>query len=570
MRKAQKQWEILPQNPNLAEKLAGELKLSPITAQVLLHRGISNCDQAKIFLTPKLSILRDPLDFPQIKVAAQRIFEAREKKQKICVFGDYDVDGVTGTALLTLALRFLGLDVDYYVPHRYAEGYGMNAEAVREIAARGAKLIITVDCGISNLEEINLARELGVDVIVTDHHNLPPQLPAALAVVNPKLLEADHPSRYLSGVGVAFKFLWGIFKLAGVKDAVFLTSLLDLVGLGTISDIVPLIGENRIFAVHGLAVLNKKKRVGLRCLMEVAGLKNKISVHQVNFMLSPRLNAAGRLKHANLSLELLLTEDEDRARSLANQLNAANLDRQGIGNSIQGEVFERLDAMELEGEKIIVLEGRDWHPGVIGIVASQVTERYYKPAVLIGVQEGVGRGSARSIEGVNVFDILDSCRDLYLDFGGHAGAAGFEIPSEKIPELVSRLKIAAADRLKEADLVSKIKIEAEIDPKILTLSLVKELEMLDPHGEDNPPPVFISRNLCAQDWNRVGSNKKHLKARFTDGSMTLETIGFGMGERASELNFDEVFDLAYNLQVNEWDGFEMVQLNLVDLRRSQL
>ncbi|MFA4858927.1 MAG: DHHA1 domain-containing protein, partial [Candidatus Margulisiibacteriota bacterium] len=353
------------------------------------------------------------------------------------------------------------------------------------------------------------------------------------------------------------------------KDAAFLTSLLDLVGLGTISDVVPLTQENRIFAVHGLAVLNKKKRVGLRCLMEAAGLKNKISVHQVNFMLSPRLNAAGRLKHANLSLELLLTEDEARARELASQLNATNLDRQGIGSSIQGEVFERLDAMDLDREKIVVLEGKDWHPGVIGIVASQVTERYYKPAVLIGVQEEVGRGSARSVEGVNVFEILDTCRDLYLDFGGHAGAAGFEIPAGKIPELVRRLQLAAAEKIKPEDLVSKINIEAEIDPKILTLSLVKELEMLDPHGEDNPPPVFMTRKLRAQDWSRVGSNKKHLKARFTDGSITLETIGFGMGERAAYLNFDEEFDLAYNLQANEWDGFEMVQLNLVDFRVSK-
>ncbi|MBU0686985.1 MAG: single-stranded-DNA-specific exonuclease RecJ [Candidatus Margulisbacteria bacterium] len=561
-----KRWEILPPDFDLSSKLSKELSVSHITAQILINRGITNAEQAKNFLSPKLTTLSDPLELPQIKEAAKRLFEAKEKKEKVLVYGDYDVDGVTGTALLVSAFRFLGLDTDYYIPHRYEEGYGMNPDAIKEIAERGVKLIVTVDCGISNVEEIALAKKLGIDVIVTDHHNIPSELPAAVAMVNPKFLKEDHPTRYLAGVGVAFKFVWGVFKLAGIKDSAFLMDLLDLVGLGTISDIVPLTQENRVFAVHGLSALNKKKRIGLKYLMEVAGVKNKVSVHAVNFQISPRLNAAGRIKHAELALKLLLTTNANEAKELADKLNTTNLDRRGIGSSIQEEVFDRLTRDIKPEEKIIVLEGKDWHPGVIGIVASQATERYYRPVVIISVQDGVGRGSARSIEGVNVFQILDSCRDMFVDFGGHAGAAGFEIETKKIPELKQKLIEAAGKLVKDSDLAAKIKIEAEIIPKIINLAMVRELESLDPHGEDNPKPIFISRNLKAQDWGRVGANKKHLKGRFSDGSATLDVIGFGMGDAASYINFDEEFDLAYNLQSNEWNGFDNVQLNLVDIR----
>jgi single-stranded-DNA-specific exonuclease len=564
----QKTWKILTAQTTRVEEVSRELNISGVCAQVLVNRGVASVAEARVFLSPRLSALTDPLEMESIKVAAARLLLAKSRNEKVLVFGDYDVDGVTGTALLVLALRFMGIDADYYIPHRYTEGYGMNKEAVRQIAGRGTKLIITVDCGVSDYEEINLAKKLGMEVIITDHHVIPPKLPEVVAVVNPKLLPEGHPSRFLAGVGVAFKFVWGVFKVAGIKDSAFLTSLLDLVGLGTISDIVPLRGENRVLAVHGLNALNKKKRVGIGALGEVAGIKDRISVHSVNYVIAPRLNAAGRLKHAEVALKLLLTEDWDEARSLARELQATNLDRRGIGNSIQEEVFDRLAAGVAAQDKLIFLEGKNWHPGVIGIVASQVTEQYFRPVVLVGIDDERARGSARSIEEVNVFKILESARDLYLDFGGHAGAAGFEIAVEKIGELKARLLSCANQMISEVVLQPSIKIEMELDPKTLTLSLVKELENLDPHGEENPRPIFITKRLKAADWGRVGANKKHLKARFTDGTSQLETIGFGMGERAGELSFAEDFDLVYNLQTNEWNGFEIVQLDLVDFRVS--
>lgn len=563
-----KQWEIIPADHDLSYKLSKELAISHVTAQVLLNRGISSVEQAKSFLSPKLSVLSDPLLIPGVKEAAARIIQAKKNNEKVLVYGDYDVDGVTGTALLVSAFRFLELDTDYYIPHRYDEGYGMNKEAIKEIAERGVKLIVTVDCGISNLEEIKLARKLGIDVIVTDHHNIPPALPPAVAIVNPKLANENHPARFLAGVGVAFKFIWGLFKILGIKDSSFLMSLIDLVGLGTISDIVPLTSENRIFAVHGLMALNKKKRVGLKALMEVAGITGRVSVHSVNYRISPRLNAAGRLEHAEMSLKLLLTKDHNEASDLAAKLHSTNINRQGIGQDIQEEVYDKLTQMDVNQEKIIILDGKDWHPGVIGIAASQVSERYFRPVILVGVQDGRGRGSARSVEGVNVFQILDACRDLFLDFGGHPQAAGFEIAVDKIPELKEKIKAAAEKSIKTSDLLPRIKVEAEIDPKILTLSLVRELETLDPHGEENPKPIFVTKKVKAVDWARVGSAKKHLKARFSDGSTSLEVIGFGMGDFAAYINFDEEFDLAYNLQSNEWQGFETVQLNLVDIKVS--
>ena len=398
-----KQWIIKPnQDPAL-----------PLLHSILRNRGVADIEA---FLNPKLSNLRDPFEIPDIQKAAQRALLAKERGEKVLVYGDYDVDGVTGTAILVHALRFLGIDATYYVPHRYGEGYSLSLDSVRKIAGSGVKLVVTVDCGIASAVEIEEANALGMEVIVTDHHNLPHALPKAFAVVNPKQIQGEHPSKYLSGAGVAFKFAWALLRTAGLKDSIFLTSLLDLASLGTVSDVVPLTEENRILAVGGLNLINERKRLGIKHLAEAASLYGKISVNNIYFGLAPRLNAAGRLEHASKSVDLLLSDDPVRARELAEELSRINTRRQGLGSSIKEEIFSQLSDAFVSENRLILLSGKNWHPGVIGIVASQVVDAFNRPTVLIGINDGAGRGSARSIDGLNIYEILDSCHDLFLDF----------------------------------------------------------------------------------------------------------------------------------------------------------
>jgi single-stranded-DNA-specific exonuclease len=562
-------WQIFKSEAPLVDALSRELNISSLTARVLVNRGIRRVEEADIFLNPRLAHLRDPMEIPDMVQAAKRVMLARERGEKVLVFGDYDVDGVTGTAILLQTLRMLGIPASYYIPHRYGEGYSLSLDAVRSIAREGVKLIITVDCGIANVKEIEEAGALGMEVIVTDHHNLPELLPAASAIVNPKLIDGEHPSRNLSGAGVAFKFAWALLRVAGIKDSVFLTSLLDLASLGTISDVVPLTAENRTLAITGLKLINERKRLGIKHLAEVASLYGKISVNHIYFGLAPRINAAGRLEHASRSLELLLAEDGVAARALAEELNRINLQRRDIGSSIKEEVFSRLNEDYIEQNKLVVLSGENWHPGVIGIVASQVVDNFFRPTVLVGVNDGIGRGSARSVEGVNMYELLDSCRDLFLNFGGHEGAAGFEIKPGNLPELASRLKKEVEQRITLEDLRPRIAIDAELDPARISMSLIKELEALDPHGEGNPPPVFMSRKLKLFDIRRVGSNGRHLKLKLMHGEIALDTIGFAMGDLADGLSYNNDYDIAYKLESNEWSGFETAQLSLIDIRRAK-
>lgn len=549
-----KKWLIHPNVPGLS-----------LLEKILQNRGIGDTEA---FLNPKLSYLKDPFEIPNIRSAAERVLRAKERGEKIMVYGDYDVDGVTGTAILLQTFRFLGADVSYYIPHRYGEGYSLSLESVKKVKESGVNLIVTVDCGISSAIEIEEANALGMEVVVTDHHNLPRQLPKAFAIVNPKQINGEHPTKYLSGAGVAFKFAWAIMRTAGVKDSVFLTSLLDLAALGTLSDVVPLTGENRIIAVGGLALINERKRPGIRYLAEAASLNGNISANQIYFGLAPRLNAAGRLEHASKAVELLLSDDPQQVKTLAADLNRINARRQDIGADIQKEVFNQLDKNYILQNKMVVLSGKDWHPGVIGIVASRVVDAFNRPAVLVGINDGVGRGSARSMDGLNIYEMLDSCRDLFLDFGGHAGAAGFEIDPDNLPELKRRLMEEAEKKVDAQELIPKVEIDAEIDPEQITLSAVKEIERLAPFGEGNPEPVFMARDLGLEEFKTVGKKNKHLKAWFARNGVTLEAVGFGMGEMQKELDYNKRYDIAFNLESNEFNGFERAQLSLVDIRET--
>jgi single-stranded-DNA-specific exonuclease len=561
-----KLWQIFKPDKDIIQTLSSELGISLLVAQALINRGIKDIKSAEVFLNPRLRHLKDPMEIPNILTAAKRVLLAKERKEKVLVFGDYDVDGVTGTAIMLHTLNFLRIEASYYIPHRYGEGYGLSIESVKKIAELGVKLIITVDCGIASVAEVEVANSLGMDVIITDHHNLPKDLPRAHSIVNPKMISKDHPSKHLSGAGVAFKFVWALLRIAEIKESAFLTSLLDLVALGTISDVVPLTAENRIFASVGLGLINERKRLGIKFLAQAASLENKIAVSHIYYTLAPRINAAGRLEHASKSLELLLTQDPLQAKSLAEELSRINTRRQGIGSDIKEQVFGLLDDNYVLKNSVIVLSGNDWHPGVVGIVASQVADQFYRPAILIGINDGVGRGSARSVEGVNIFALLDSCRDLFTDFGGHEGAAGFEIDPKNIAELQLRLEKRAGEVLKEQDLIPKIIIDAELNPSRITLGQVRELDIFDPYGEGNPRPVFMSRKLGIYEMRKVGAKGKHLKIKFMNERVSIDAIGFNLGDLADRLSYNNVYDIAYKLEANEWNGFETAQLNLVDIR----
>ncbi|MDI6732180.1 MAG: single-stranded-DNA-specific exonuclease RecJ [Candidatus Margulisbacteria bacterium] len=561
-------WQICGQQCEVANALAQQIAVSPQIAAILINRGITDFQKADAFLHPKLAHLRDPMQIPAMEKAAKRVLVAKEKGEKVVVYGDYDVDGVTGTAIIVLVLRFLGINASYYIPHRYGEGYSLSIDATNKIAGDGTKLIITVDCGIASAAEVEEANKLGMEVIVTDHHNIPPQLPPAFALVNPKLIAADHPSKNLSGAGVAFKFAWAVLKTAGIKDAAFLTSLLDLAALGTFSDVVPLSEENRVLAVNGLRMINERERIGIKHLIEAAGLNGDITEDRVYFMLAPRINAAGRLEHASKAVELFLSDDPQVTRELAAELGRINTRRQGIGETIRDDVFGQISEEYVKANRVIALHGDNWHPGVIGIVASKVAEHYWRPTVLIGINEGVGRGSARSINGISIYELLDSCRDLFLDFGGHEGAAGFEITLENIPEFERRVKETADRLISDEDLKVKIQIDAELDPAEINLALVKELDKLAPYGEGNQPPVFASYGLQIESMRQVGSGGKHLKLKLKKDNASLDVIGFGFGHLYNQLSYDRLYDFAYNLEANLWEGFERVQLGLVDVKLS--
>lgn len=562
-----RRWNIYKSDEGLASDISSEFKLFRSTSQILINRGIRKKEDVERFLSPRLSFLRDPFEIPDMRKAVDRTLKAVREREKVCVWGDYDADGVTGSSITVLGLKKLGLEASCYIPHRYNEGYGLNKDGLEQISSSGVTLLITVDCGISNFKEIEHAKSLGMDVVVTDHHNIPEKLPPAVACVDPKRMDKDHPSRDLAGAGVAFKFVWALLRAAGFKDSSDIKEFLDLVALGTVADVVPLTGENRILAVSGIKLLNEKKRAGVKHLFNAAKLSGDVTARNISFMLAPRLNAPGRLKHADLSLKLLLEDDPQKAKNIADEINFVNSERQQIGTLIGEDVFSRIN--DPENTKLIMLSGKNWHPGVIGIVASRISERYNRPSILISDSGRVCRGSARSIEGFDIYKLLLSCKDIFSDFGGHKDAAGFEMPSDSIEELKKRLSREIEGSFTFDELMPKTKIDVELEPENISCELAREIETLAPFGQGNPSPVFMTRAMQVRSCARVGAKKSHLKLMLSRGGISLDAIGFGLGEFADEVPVDEKVDIAYNISVNEWDGFVLPQAQIVDIRRTQ-
>lgn len=566
MRK-KRNWHLPKIELDLQQSIAQKMGIARPLAQVLLNRGLSSPEEVREFLQADLGSLRDPLEIPGMLVGAERIIKALEKQENILIYGDYDVDGITATALLTGFLQGLGGRVTYYIPDRQEEGYGLNVHALEEARAKGTQLIITVDCGVSSKEEAKAATLLGLDLIITDHHQIPQELPEAIAVIDPKTVESEQPWSDLAGVGVAYKLAQAVQKLLG--NEYFCEELLDLVALGTVADIVPLRQENRILVKEGLRKINQTKRPGLQALLDVCGIGvEPVTVGQIGFGIAPRLNACGRLSKAQIGVELLLTQDQERSQEIAQLMDQENKDRQAIEAEIFAKALTLIEnEVDLSRDKVIVLAAEDWHSGVIGIVASRLIEKFYRPTILISLEAGVGKGSGRSIPGFDLYQALEHSQEHLLSFGGHKMAAGLSLEEEKLQAFKTALEAYAQTVISENDLVPFLKVDSDILPEEIDFELLEDIDRLAPFGFHNPAPVFALRNRIIADWRQVGQDNKHLKLKVKKEEQAwLDGIAFQAGSLKEEACTWERCDLAFSPEINTWRGQSRIQLIIKDLK----
>ena len=568
-----KLWRVIADDPVLEEEFVRSLPASRTICRLLLARGIRSLDEAHRFLKPDLADLHDPSLLDGMDWAVMRTSKAIDSREKIMVHGDYDVDGITSTALLVRVFNIVGADVSWYVPHRQKEGYDIGLGAVEEAKKRGVTLIITVDCGTSACQALQCAKDAGIDVIVTDHHEPPPTLAPAAVVINPRKPGCPYPFKDLAGVGVAFKFAEALVRDRGYDTSAFRRKFCDLAAIGTVGDVVPLLGENRVLVKYGMQELPRTGKKGLRALMSVSMISgHPINSYALAYVLAPRLNAAGRLDDASIALELLLTNDEQEADRLAGTLEAQNKERQTEQERITREALEQIASRRLdETAKVLVLSSQSWHPGVVGIVASKITDRYSRPAILVAVDETglAGVGSARSIAAFNLFEALMRCRDLLGKCGGHARAAGLSIEMEKFPEFDSAINQIADEILAESDLVPQLEIDAQLDLDAVTKDFAYELQLLEPYGHCNREPVFLSERAPILQKNRMGANGAHLKLKLGASSgPPVECPAFGWGSAEEVFRVGSLIDMCYNIRLNRFNGLETVQAVLCDARES--
>ncbi len=560
------EWVLHPRrDPERAQSLASDLGSPLAVGHALVNRGVATVAAARDFLDPSLDELHDPSGLRDLDLATERIRLALERGERILVHGDYDVDGITSTFLLYAVLSDLGASVEYHIPHRTRDGYGLSESAIEQARRRGCSLIVTVDCGITAIEPVEQARAAGIDIVITDHHEPPASLPRACAVVNPHRPGCGYPFKSLAGVGVTFKLAQALLRGRGGLERA--REFLDVVALGTIADVVPLVGENRVLARHGLDRLNQSSRPGLTALIEVAGLRGRrITSGQVAFVLAPRINAAGRMGNAEQGLRLLLARDAAEARACAESLEEDNDRRRRYDEEAQTEAAQRVET-ELGWPHCssILLWSEGWHPGVIGIVASRLVERFQRPTVLVALDGDRGRGSGRSLPGLDLNRLLAECADLLEGYGGHAFAAGLTIRRERLPELRSRIESLVRERLSPESFVPRIQIDSDLRLGECDLELADWLERLSPHGLDNPEPLFRATDLAVDSATGVGGGK-HLKLALRDGSGSADAIGFGLGNRAPEVARARRCDLLFLPTRNEWQGETRIQLKVKAVR----
>lgn len=560
-----KKWEYSKYNEDKTiEELSKNNNISELMAKILVNRGIDKDSLVQDFLHPKLENLYNPFLFKDMEIAVCEILKSCENKEKITIYGDYDVDGITSIAVLKKFLIELGANVEHYLPSRLEEGYGLNNDAIKKISDGKTSLLITVDCGISAISEIEYANSLGLKVIVTDHHECLDELPNALAVIDAKRKDNTYPFKSLAGVGVAFKLIHAISLRLGLDRKKYL-KYIDIVSLGTIADIVPLIDENRIIVNYGLILMKQTHNVGLRELISVSGYSEIDSI-SISFGVAPRINACGRMGKADLALELLLTNDVVIANKIAHELNDINKLRQDVEKRIVQEAVEIIEKEKLYEKSVIVIGRENWHHGVIGIVASKITEIYYKPTILICLENGIGKGSGRSVEGFDLHGALVECSEYLTKFGGHEMAIGLSIEEKNLKAFSDKLE-HIADNQHISDLQPVIKVDAEIDSSMISKSVIHELDALKPFGEANPAPLFVYKNIKV-DGVRLLSNDRHLKLSLKDGNNLYDAIAFNMGDKKYSIKIGDRIDVLHFLEINDFNNTQKIQLNVKDLKKS--
>jgi single-stranded-DNA-specific exonuclease len=555
------------------------LRVSPVVAQLLLNRDLKSPDAARRFLDAPLAGLHPPLSLPGLPDAVERLYRAVEAKKKVCVYGDYDADGVTGTAILLGLFQQLGAPVEFYVPHRLEEGYGLNIEALRQLATSGVQVVVTVDCGICSLDEADEAQRLGIELIVTDHHEMKDRLPAAACCVHPRLPGGSYPFGGLSGAGVAFKLAWALaVRHCGsekVTDRLrnYLLDALCLATLGLVADVVPLADENRILVRAGLNRLREKPPLGIKALIESAKINpdGPIRSEDIGFKLAPRLNAAGRLGCARLVVEMLTTANPTRAREVADYLEGQNGQRQVLERKMVAQAKDLIERDGLDGCSAVVLAHADWHPGVVGIVAGRMVEHVGRPVVLFALKDGseIVTGSGRSVPGFELHEALKACDDLLVGHGGHAMAVGAKIRPKDIDAFRKRFQEYAAKHFPTAGPPApRLRLDAEVPLSALTPGLLRDLDKLEPYGADNPRPRFLAGGLeIVGDPRRIGKDERHLNFRVRQNGTSMRVVAWGMGDRLDELmSGDRKCCVAFTPRVNEWQGHRTIELEVVDFQ----
>lgn len=559
----EKRWIIAEQDEALVAALARESGIPSLIVRLLLNRGLTDTAAMKAFLNPATETYLDPYLFQDMEKAVSLVRESIARREKILIYGDYDADGVTSTALLLKVLQELGSDCSFYIPNRFTEGYGINNEAIEKAAAEDIKLIISVDTGIAAVDAAELARELGIKLIVTDHHEPPEVLPCAEAIINPKRLDDTYPFDGLAGVGVAF-------KLAHALLGRLPSEYLDLVAIGTIADLAPLVEENRLIAIAGLELLSQTSNLGLRTLLEQTNLtKQAITSYHIGYIIGPRINAVGRLESSDSAVRLLLTEDYAEAKRIVAELETINRERQLLVKQITDQALAKIEAEGLDEYNTLVVADPTWNAGVIGIVASHVIRKYYKPTIILNIDEetGIAKGSARSIAGFNLFQALTEVSEHLLAFGGHPAAAGMSVEIDKIDDLRIALSQVADEWLIAEDFVPCERVDAVVDLDAVDYDLLKEIETLEPYGIGNPKPLFLIEDATVISAQRIGKDQNHLRMALKNTGKPLTALYFHQGELGDMLAKGDQVSVIGELTLNEWRGYVNPQLIVTDLRR---
>ena len=560
-----KKWQIFEPDKNKIEEIKSKYKVNQLLAIILANRNILKEEDIRLFLNPTRNDFYNPFLITDMDIAVNRIIKAIENKENITIYGDYDVDGITSITVLKSFLNDIGVEANTYIPNRLIEGYGLNKEAIDKISKKGCNLMITVDCGISAIEEIEYANSLGIETIITDHHEAGNEIPKAIAVIDNKRKDSKYPFRELAGVGVVFKLIQAIGITLKLKEESYL-KYLDIVCIGTISDIVPLVDENRVIAKLGLLLVAQTKNIGLRSIINSSGY-NKIDSNTISFGVAPRINACGRMGKAEEALELFLSKDKNEVNELTNKLNEHNRKRQETEKTIFENAVEKIKEEHLDENKAIIVGGENWHHGVIGIVSSKITEMYFKPSILLSFEEdGIGKGSGRSIPGFDLHEALTKCSDTIEKFGGHSMAVGITVKKDNLEKFKKEFEqIATQSKIDE--IIPIINIDAKVDLSDIDKEMVESLKQLEPFGEANKMPVFAFKNLKI-DSIRALSEGKHLKLTLKDNNYIINAIGFNIGYLANEYRIGDKIDVAGVLEINTFNGVDNLQINIKDIMKS--